>query len=433
MAQGSQGSAPPSDLERIVVINDASVARGGATGLALLSVRRLLERGHEVAYLCGDAGDDGALAALGASVVPMGGKPLMAEGRARAATRGLYNAEARRGVADWIAANDTPRTAYHLHGWSKILSPSVFDALRPVRARTVVHAHDFFLACPNGGYMDYQAGEPCERTPLGVSCLTRHCDKRSYAQKLWRVGRSAALSRSFHDAADYAGILTIHERMIPWLARAGLDAGSIRTIRNPVTPFTTERIEAERHRAIAFVGRVEAEKGIEEALDAAREAGVPMMVIGDGPLRETLETSHPEATFHGWCDRERIAALVAHARALVMPTRYPEPFGLVAAEASRSGLPVIASRTAFLSGEIESGGVGLAPGSGHAALVEAFARMRDMPEDEVAAMSRRAHEGEVRLASTEDEWIDALVKEYRGALGRAVSAPSDEAGRRAAS
>lgn len=36
-----------------------------------------------------------------------------------------------------------------------------------------------------------------------------------------------------------------------------------------------------------------------------------------------------------------------------MASRYPEPFGLVAAEASMSGLPVILSDTAFLAEEVE--------------------------------------------------------------------------------
>ena len=35
-------------ISRIVILNDASVARGGATGLALLSIRLLRARGFEV-------------------------------------------------------------------------------------------------------------------------------------------------------------------------------------------------------------------------------------------------------------------------------------------------------------------------------------------------------------------------------------------------
>ncbi len=42
--------------DRIVLINDASVARGGATGLAVLAAELLRARGHSVAFLSGDGG-----------------------------------------------------------------------------------------------------------------------------------------------------------------------------------------------------------------------------------------------------------------------------------------------------------------------------------------------------------------------------------------
>ena len=75
-------------------------------------------------------------------------------------------------VRAFIAAHDTPGTVYHLHGWSQILSPAIFAALAPVRARLILSAHDFFLVCPNGAYADMTSGAPCTHAPLGLSCVT---------------------------------------------------------------------------------------------------------------------------------------------------------------------------------------------------------------------------------------------------------------------
>ena len=82
------------------------------------------------------------------------------------------------------------------------------------------------------------------------------------------------------------------------------------------------------------------------AIAAVGAVGVPLTVIGEGPLRETLTARHPEVTFRGWMDRAGIAGEIASARALVMPTRYPEPFGLVVAEAPPGTAP---TRARFLA------------------------------------------------------------------------------------
>ena len=49
---------PPEDARmKVVIINDVSVARGGATALALLEARLLSERGVVVTFATGDGGD----------------------------------------------------------------------------------------------------------------------------------------------------------------------------------------------------------------------------------------------------------------------------------------------------------------------------------------------------------------------------------------
>lgn len=397
----------------VVIVNDSSVARGGATGLALLSARLLRARGIGVTYVCGDAGANPELAAAGVEIVAFEGNPLVQAPPLRAATAGLYNAAAAALLRGVVARRDGPRTVYHVHGWSKILSPGVFAALRPVAARTVIHAHDFFLACPNGAFMDYRAGRPCDRRPLGAGCLATHCDKRSYPQKLWRVARQAVLDRTLGADRDFAAVAMIHPRMAPFLEAVGFPAERLVTLRNPAVPFLKARVAAEANRKLFFIGRIEAEKGLPELLAAARRTGVPACVIGEGPLRAELAATHPEVRFTGWRSREEIGALLGSARAVAMPTRYPEPFGLVAAEASRSGVPVILPRTAFLADEIARGGLGVVYDPQDAeGLDAALAAIRDMPAAEIAAMSRGAFVGETPLASTPDAWADALVALY---------------------
>ena len=127
--------------------------------------------------------------------------------------------------------------------------------------------------------------------------------------------------------------------MRPFLERGGVPAAAIAAMPNPVRPWSATQIQAERNAGFVFVGRLTEEKGPDLAARAARRAGVPLTIIGDGPMLEHLKRAYPEVALPGRQPPEILSALVASARALVWPSRYPEPGGLVAGEALWSGLP----------------------------------------------------------------------------------------------
>ncbi|MCR9125581.1 MAG: glycosyltransferase [Rhodobacteraceae bacterium] len=401
-------------LTRVVVINDASQAFGGATGLALLNVRLLRARGIDVTYVCGDTGDNDDLKRLGVRVVAAGGARLLNRRRGDAFSRGIHNSDTRDMLARLIAEDDTPGTVYHLHGWAQILSPSIFSALAPVAARCYIHAHDMFLACPNGVYMDYQKSEPCTRVPLSGSCLLCNCDKRSYLHKGWRVLRQHSLRRCFDLSRPWAGIVMIHPGMRPHLMRAGYPDGLLRDLRNPVRPFSETRIRAEENRTLAYVGRLEEDKGVLQLAAAARRTGLHLVFIGEGAMRARLEREYPDARVTGWQTREGIAAHIARARALVLPSIHPEPFGLVVPEAVESGLPVAVAQTAMLARDVVDAGYGLAfdvhdPQSFDGAL----RALAEMPDPRIADMSKRGFDRVTPIAETEADWVQALVGLYQ--------------------
>ncbi|WP_082698185.1 glycosyltransferase [Novosphingobium fuchskuhlense] len=398
---------------RIVVINDLSHPMGGASALAVGSARRLAERGHRVAFLSGDAPDP-ALAEAGIAAVGLGQARLL--GRGSTLLDGVWNRAAARMVRRWIAENDAPGTVYHLHGWSQILSPSVFAALAPVRSRLVISAHDFFLACPNGAFTNFATGTPCPHDPLSRACLAEACDRRGHAHKLWRVVRHAVQRHVFRPHSS-PPVLAIHAAMRPMLARAGIPLDAIHPLPNPVTPFSTTRIAAERGEEVLFVGRIEATKGADLALAAARRAGVPIHLVGDGADRARLAAEYPEAHFAGRLPPAAIGALAATARVLVMPSRYPEPYGLVAMEAALAGLPVILPPSALLAPDLVAAGAGLAVDPRDTAAFAAALAALATDDARVAAMSHAAFTATRGLALSPEQWIDALLAHYAARLG----------------
>lgn len=88
-----------------------------------------------------------------------------------------------------------------------------------------------------------------------------------------------------------------------------------------------------------YVGRVAAEKSIEDFLAAAFVG--TKVVVGDGPSRVSLEKRYPDAIFTGFQHGEALAETVSEADVFVFPSR-TDTLGLVMLEAMAAGVPVAA-------------------------------------------------------------------------------------------
>lgn len=94
------------------------------------------------------------------------------------------------------------------------------------------------------------------------------------------------------------------------------------------------------------VGRLLPYKRFDLVIDAFRMLGLPLKVVGEGPLEQTLRErarGAPHIEFVPFVgDGDILRSLYARARAFIFP--HVEDFGLVAAEALACGTPVIAFR-----------------------------------------------------------------------------------------
>jgi glycosyltransferase involved in cell wall biosynthesis len=399
------------ELDRVVVINDDIVARGGAAAVALASARLLCAQGVPVTYLSGEEPAAGEPALAGVEVVVLGGRHLLQGSRTKAAVRGLYDRTSGAALQRWMAANDTPGTVYHLHNWHKVLSPSIFRPLRDAGRRLVISAHDYFLACPNGAYFVYPRQSPCELRPGSLRCIATSCDRRHYGHKLWRLVRHRLRQSLLNLESGEATVVAVHEGAVPYLARAGIAPRNIRVLRNPVMPWRQARVAAEDNRDLFFVGRLEEDKGIDLLAAAAAHAGLPIQLIGDGALAAALRR-YPGLQLHGWQPRERIAELIGKARLVVLPSRCRETFGLAAFEALMSGVPVVVSRFAAIADEVAKSGFGRVCDPYDGAALAALLRELAGDGRQIEEMSRRAFAGARRLAPTPAEWCDGLLRLY---------------------
>lgn len=408
--------------EKVVVISDYATERGGASRLALLLARTLVDRDIPVTVFSGDRGAQTLFSDV--AFTGISGAPLLEQGKFGAMVRGLWNRPAREALAALVEQSDTPRTLYHVHGFMQTLSPAIFAALHPVRDRVVIHAHDYFLACPNGAFFDYQSGSECARAPLSTECILRQCDKRNYPQKVWRLVRQMVLNRLTTDFLSDARIILIHEGMRAYLERGGRMVAAAKAIRNPAQPFLSAPAQPHDHRPFLFVGDIHAYKGVFELAEAARKAGVPLWFAGEGVDRAVLQSRFPEFRYAGWQDREGLAALARQVRAVVVPSLGPEPFGLTIVEALACGLPVIVSDRALLASEIVAAGAGQVFCAGQSDDLAAVLSHIAGNDGLVRKMSLNALAAGRQFDKSPSEWCDEILQLYSDMLFNQIATRS---------
>ena len=157
--------------------------------------------------------------------------------------------------------------------------------------------------------------------------------------------------------------------------------------------FNPERrsLEWRRSRGIAddemvvcFLGRLVLEKGLDvfsDAIDAARERGVPLRVvaIGAGPAEDYFRERLPDAIFTGQLTGEALATALASTDVFLNPS-ITETFGNVTLEAMACGLPVIAAVATGATCLVQNGQTGmLADGADVDAFADSLARYQSDP------------------------------------------------------
>lgn len=172
---------------------------------------------------------------------------------------------------------------------------------------------------------------------------------------------------------------------------------------------------------VLAVSRLTDEKGIDVLLRAIPQVGmrgIRVVIAGDGPalddLRRLAAALNLEATieFAGWVSPDAVHRLMNRATVVAVPSRWDEPFGLVALEAMQMARPVVASRVGGLPGIVEDGRTGrLVPPDDPLALAAALTEVL-VDSERARAMGEHGR----RVAAAAFDWsrcVDAYESLYR--------------------
>jgi glycosyltransferase involved in cell wall biosynthesis len=262
------------------------------------------------------------------------------------------------------------------------LGSMLWAARRAARRADVVHAHWL----PAGAVAVF-CGRPFVLTVHGTDLELARRAPRLARRVLRRAGVVVAVSQALAHEAERLG------------------ARSVRVIPNGVDVPAAIEPEAEPPEVL-FAGRLSAEKGVLELVEAAD--GLNLVVAGDGPLRSRI----PDA--RGFVPAAELDRLYGRAAVVVCPSRR-DGFNLVCAEAMAHGRPVVASAVGGLLDLVIDGETGIrVPPREPAALRAAIDRL--LGDDDLRHRLGAAARDHVARLCDWERIVDATIAVYEEAL-----------------
>jgi glycosyltransferase involved in cell wall biosynthesis len=265
----------------------------------------------------------------------------------------------------------------HAQGW---ITYSCLAITRRQRLPLVVTLHDSSLACARMSLMR-NGLEVCSGPRLDV-CL--RCATGQYG-----IVKGAALT------VGLRAVRPLHGRVESWIAisrsvadsnRSVLPRGSVISVIPPSSaqpPPLGQRpdwLPADGY--ALFVGALGHYKGLNWLLEAyaGREARRPLVVVGT-TQRDTPRTWPTGVVVRTDVPHQEVMEAWRHAEIGLVPSLCPEGFGLVAVEAMRSGVPVVASRIGALPEIVVDGITGILVTPGNTTELRAAIRHLDQNPD----------------------------------------------------
>jgi glycosyltransferase involved in cell wall biosynthesis len=234
---------------------------------------------------------------------------------------------------------------------------------------TVWFAHTFAAICPSGARLFQRQDAVCRLQGVPdhrclVNAYLERCNTKR-PLRLWRTYRDSKVAQRTLRLADT--IVCDSEYVRQRHIENGFPDHQIRVLPSPVPmPAGLAADRPARDPVVLYVGRVTAEKGLDYLLRALPRIAVPceLRVAGDGYELKKQRALAAElgvadrVQFLGAVDRAQVHDLYRQAAVVVVPSVWPEPFGMVGPEAMSFGVPVVAFRVGGVPEWLEDGETG---------------------------------------------------------------------------
>lgn len=343
----------------VVVVNDFDYIQGGASKVAIDTANILYNKGIDVIYFSAVHQDNN----YQFKTISCNQTECLKSGIS-GSLRGINNKLAAKKLSKLLDTLDSESTIVHIHGWTKALSSSVFKVAIDKKFKVILTIHDYFTACPNGGFYNYNKNSICKYKSLSGRCLMCNCDSRNYVFKLYRIIRQLFQNKNIKKLKYVVSISDFNIEKVKLYLNKNI---TIKKIHNPILMNKVKRAAIENNDYYVFVGRLSKEKGADLFCRAITELNLNGVVVGDGSERKNLQNEFHNIKFVGWKESNEVMEYLKNSKAMIFSTKLYEGAPLSILEATSVGVPVIAPNTCaaveFISegvnGLIYDGNIGL--------------------------------------------------------------------------
>lgn len=317
----------------------------------------------------------------------------------------------------------------HTHNTFPLVGTAALRSCRTAEVPVVATIHNYRLTCASGTF--FREGAVCHDCAHGspAPAIRHGCYRES---RLASVPAALAVSsqRSAWRSLVSAYIfISAAQRDV--LGGLGLERGRS-FVRHNLIPRRDAK-QVRRDATVVYAGRLAEVKGLrllmaawDKYLSTGSGPGLRLVIAGTGPLEGEVASwasARPSVALAGQVDGARCSELMAKARAVIVPSVWEEPFGLVVVEAMAVGTPVIAAARGALPELITPGldGTLYAP-SDPAALADAICDA-DAHPDQYEAYGEQARKTYEQQFDPQRS-LEHLLDIYRFAIGHPVWLPA---------
>ena len=405
----------------IVIVTDFAYVNGGSGRVALQTARRLAlssQFGVDQVHIVAATGpvEESLLGIPQLDVTVVGVDPYLEVSGPGSVLQGLWNEKSERTLAETLAKMDPADTVVHVHSFKDAHTGSVVRVANKLGFRILYTAHDYSAVCPHVGLFHVAQGRVCPHMPMSLKCVCSNCQGTNLVRKQFNVAKFLVQQVRGKVPKGFDRILAVSQLSHDLLRRSVPYSVPIQVLPPPVEIEKGDRVRAEKNRTFAFVGRISPEKDPVSAALAAKEVGVPIKFVGDGPLAEAVKKANPDAEITGWQTPEGVRDHLRQARAVMLPSLWHETFGLTVAEGVAMGVPAIVSNVCAAAEFVEDRHAGIVHEAGNRAqMVQAINAMLD--DATCLKMSEQGYREYWAAPLTMDRHLVGLVRQYRDVLG----------------
>jgi glycosyltransferase involved in cell wall biosynthesis len=268
----------------------------------------------------------------------------------------------------------------HIHNLHFSGSAGVVYALKTQNVPIVMTLHNYRLLCPSGSlYHDNHLFLDSLKPGFAWSAVKKGVYQNSKVITFWiaasmylheKLGTWKSINKfillgeqsrelfATSKLSSFAGKMVVKPNFcFPVLSASAISSDAAASL----TASPTITIIRD-HSYYLYVGRLTEEKGVPVLLNAFKESGHQLRIIGTGPLEDLVQDyarKYSNIIFAGPQPKERVSEYMQGASALIFPSVWYETFGMVVIEAFSAGVPVVASDLGNIKNMITDGINGL--------------------------------------------------------------------------